>query len=300
MLMLKSAFKSIACAAILVASALALITVQGAVRSVFGRQQGESAPSSSFEIASIKPDPSPQPNLIIQTTPNLVRVELSTIELMRFVYNVRDFQIIGMPSRLSSKIYIIEAKPDASMAEKLSLMPYVEREAQSKLMLQSLLADRFGLKIHHETKDVPSFDLIVAKAGRLRESQTDCKSRPTSPPPGPASNSRPLSCGAFNGLGHIAGLDMRISQLASFLTFRLQQTVTEKTGLSGNYDIVLDWAPDVYPTQPAQPDAPVSQPDTNAPSLQTALEEQLGLKLVSTKTPTDFIVIDHIDEPLPN
>src|SRR5215475_2506736 len=111
MLMLKSAFKSIACAAILVASALALITVQGAVRSVFGRQQGESAPSSSFEIASIKPDSSPQPNLIIQTTPSLVRVELSTIELMRFVYNVQDFQIIGMPSRLSSKYTSLKPNP---------------------------------------------------------------------------------------------------------------------------------------------------------------------------------------------
>ena len=93
---------------------------------------------------------------------------------------------------------------------------------------------------------------------------------------------------------------MPISQLAGFLTFDLQQTVTDKTGLAGNYEIVLEWAPDVSQAQPTQPGASYPQSDPNGPSLQTALEEQLGLKLVSTKTPVDFIVIDHIEEPFPN
>ena len=93
---------------------------------------------------------------------------------------------------------------------------------------------------------------------------------------------------------------MPISQLAGFLTLDLQQTVTDKTGLAGNYDIVLEWAPDLNQTEATQPGAAYPQPDPDGPSLQTALEEQLGLKLVSTKTPADFIVIDHIEEPLSN
>ena len=108
------------------------------------------------------------------------------------------------------------------------------------------------------------------------------------------------TCLALNAQGRITGLDMPISQLAGFLTFDLQQTVTDKTGLAGRYDIVLEWAPDLNQTQPTQPGAPDHRPDPNGPSLQTALGEQLGLKLVSTKTSTDFIVIDHIEEPSSN
>lgn len=257
----------------------------------------------SFEVTSIK----------INTTPPAVgeirfpgpsgefTASISTKILIVLAYNVKDFQISGAPNWTAAQVYDIDAKEDSSTAAKLAQVPAEERVAQVRLMLQSLLADRFHLAIHAATTDVPMFSLVVSKAGRLLGSHGDCEPGHAAPAPAPAQPGQwPVpSCMGRNLPGHIAGLDMPISMLASDLSSLLGETVNDKTGLTANYNVVLNWTPDAdQPRLP--PGAPFPQPDPNGPSLQDALEDQLGLKLVPTKGPVDTIVIDHIEEPTPN
>lgn len=272
-----------------------------AARAQTSHPKGAALPS--FEVASIK----------INTTPPAVSeirfpgpsgeftASISTKMLMVLAYNVKDFQISGAPSWTAAQVYDIDAKEDSPTAAKLAQVPAEKRVAQVRLMLQSLLADRFHLEIHHTTTDVPMFSLVVSKAGKLPESHGDCEPGHGAPAPSPAQPGQwpAPSCMGRNLPGHIAGLDMPISMLASDLSSLLGETVNDKTGLTANYNVTLNWTPDTdQPRLP--PGAPFPQPDPNGPSLQGALEDQLGLKLVSTKGPVDTLVIDHIEEPTPN
>ncbi len=150
------------------------------------------------------------------------------------------------------------------------------RLAQLLQMLQQLLADRFKLKSHRETREASGYVLLVAKNGSKLEEATG--------------NGQTRISGGRPGGGVMAAQNVSISEIATFLSIGLDGPVVDKTGLTGKYSLTLRWAPGDNKT----PD------DPTAPSLFTALQEQLGLRLESQKLSTDVIVIDYAERPAPN
>ena len=140
-------------------------------------------------------------------------------------------------------------------------------------MLQTMLADRFQLKIHRESKELAVYALIVGKSGpKLKESTAA----------GPA---------GYRGTpGQFTFSNGSITSLVSFLTNRVDRHVLDRTGLTGSYDFKLEWTPE----------ASTPAPDSNGPSIFTAIQEQLGLKLEATKSAVEIIVIDHAEKPSAN
>jgi uncharacterized protein (TIGR03435 family) len=259
------------------------------------------APLPSFEVASIKPDRSAQPVSKIELPSGRFTVSSATAGfLIMFAYNVKPFQISGMPKWTHSQIFDVDAKEDPATAQKLANMLPEERIDQVRLMLQSLLADRFKLKIRHTTTQAPMFSLAVAKAGILHETQGCGTTRSHYPPTGQPGQWPAPSCMAFNYRGHIAGLDMPISMLITDLSIDIGRQVSDKTGLTANYDIILNWTPDPGSVGPSPFGTSFPQPEPNGPTLEDALQDQLGLKLASTMGPVDLLVVDHIEEPSPN
>jgi bla regulator protein BlaR1 len=236
-----------------------------------------------FEVASIKPDP--QPNIRIERPPGggLVARGIFTKFLIALAYDVKEFQILDGPSWISREQYSINAKPGDNPKGPILSLYLTKRQKEDDewhLRIQSLLADRFQLRIHKETREEQVFSLVVAKNGpKFKESKFDESA---------------LAKGMMPGLKmfpyELAGTSVNIRLLAEELSRRLSRNVIDQTGLNGEYDFDLRWAPDV-----ADGD---SVPD--GPSIFTAVQEQLGLKLESGKAPVDAIVIDHIERPTEN
>jgi len=189
----------------------------------------------------------------------------------------------------------------------LEKLPPEQRILQVRLRVQSLLADRFKLLVRDETKEIPVYALVIAKNGpKLREA----KPGDTYPNgiKGPDGRSHPgmwwVEGGKLTGQAlPMASLVMILSQSCQL---ELGRTVLDQTGLKGKYDIALKWTPDqssagmFMGTAGVKPGAESAPPDSSGPSLFTAIQEQLGLKLESTKGPTEAIVIDHIERPTAN
>ena len=188
---------------------------------------------------------------------------------------------------------------------------------QMRLMMQSLLAGRFKLAVHTETRQLPVFGLILVKTGttgpRLRPHLDDppCASSSTSPP-APGSTQPPPTevAGGFptlcdfvavhrvSGYTHLGARHMTIGMIANLmLTQLLNRPVLDQTGLSGYFDFTLEYTP-ISP--PPAPSGDTVTPDPTRPTFLEALKEQLGLKLESQTGPVDVIVVDHIEEPSPN
>jgi uncharacterized protein (TIGR03435 family) len=181
-------------------------------------------------------------------------------------------------------------------------------------MLRALLADRFRLSVHHETKDSPIYALIVARSDgklgpQLKKSQADCAAMFTAgrgrgampPPPGPPQPGESIPCGMRIGPGNLLMGGSPLSQFANSLGMFSGRIVLDRTGLEGAYDVSLTWTPDQMP-RPAG-DGPPPQingvaVDPNGPSLFTAVQEQLGLKLDSQRGPVEIVVIDRAEKPV--
>jgi uncharacterized protein (TIGR03435 family) len=192
-------------------------------------------------------------------------------------------RIPGAPEWAYSDFYDIAAKVSESDIAALKGLNLEERNSRMRAMLQTLLADRFNLKVHTEVRSAPSYDLVVASRGPKNMKQE------------PDSETRHLD---WTGRTHIRAHAFAIAGLAKpILTARMGCPVTDKTGLTGKYDFTLDWSEDAVPF--TGPEGVVA-PDPSGPSIFTALQEQLGLKLVSTKAPIESIVIDHIERPSEN
>jgi uncharacterized protein (TIGR03435 family) len=257
------------------------------------------AQKESFEVASVKPgDPSDR-RMMINIAPGRFRtVNVPVILLVRLAWEVQDFQIAGLPDWAKTERFNIEAKWADPADEDPVKMTEERRNVFQKrlhLRLQSLLEDRFALKAHRETKDMPVYELIVAKNGpkvRLASQQTDSKER------GMIRMAR----------GELAGTAVRIESLVQELSTQIGRTVIDKTGLKAEYDFSLRWMPEsrqmnsMAPPPGAQPPgvADITGGDATGPSLTTAVQEQLGLKLESARAPVEVIVIDHVEKPSAN
>jgi uncharacterized protein (TIGR03435 family) len=178
------------------------------------------------------------------------------------------------------------------------------------LMIQSMFEDRFKMRVHHETRDLPVYELVLARAdGRLgpelHQSPNDCDAiiaavRAGGSPPARQGPADPPACGAMGGPARIIAGGLPMKQFAMRLTDTLSGTsagrlVVDKTGLTGRFAFTLFWTPERMPA--SAPPAGIPPIDPNGPSFFTALQEQLGLKLQAARDPVDVIVIDSIERP---
>jgi uncharacterized protein (TIGR03435 family) len=231
--------------------------------------------------------------------------------LLRLAYGVQEFQIVGGPSWVNSESFDIQAMADSAVNHELSTVEPHEAAIVKRHMLQALLADRFKLVVHRETKMLPVYALVVAKHGpKLHEARAkNTGSGNVSGTPAPKGSVR-FQFGRTGG--QITGEDQTISGLTGLLSQQLGRTVLDETGLKGRYDFTLKWSADLgsrpmlsgaaggnAQSAPGVPPTPGSS-DSSGPSIFTAARQQLGLQLKPEKDPVEIIVIDHIEQPSPN
>jgi bla regulator protein blaR1 len=243
-----------------------------------------------FEVAAIKPADPDAHNSSIMTdkTGGLNVTNVPLRNLITMAYGIRDFQLSGGPGWVGTERYDIIAKPERveNATEPAEFRDMMEdqrkvRDEQWKERVRALLSGRFGLVVHKETKEQPIYVLTVAKNGPKLIVVTTPGDRQ----------------GMSAGRGANQGFAATMSMLATNLAGTLGRPVVDKTGLNEKYDWTLKWTPDVAAT--SGPDAP--QPvDSPGPTIFTALQEQLGLKLESSKGPVENVVIDHVDHPSAN
>ena len=188
--------------------------------------------------------------------------------LIQYAYQVGQFQIAGAPDWVKFDRYDLAAKTEGD--------PPID---QLRFLLQRLLADRFQLRQHWETREAAVYELAVSKPENSRR-------------PDPAT-ARPMRLrgGLRNTPGHTKGYKLTGGDVAGSLTFFLGRLVVDKTGLSGRYDVELEWMPDSVQMQ----SSPV---ESSAPSIFTAVQDQLGLKLKPAQGPVPTLVIDGVERPL--
>ena len=271
--------------------------------SVSGPTAGSPA---AFEVASVKrhegndgsmrgdgPDPS-----------QYVATNLPAKLLIEIAYGVKDFQVSGGPSWIESERFDINAKVDDSTAQQMRSLSLDEQRAQKFLMLRTLLADRFKLQITRVSKELPVDALVVAKSGpKLKEVPADePASAPQTPMPGitlPGLKPGDSRISISSGKETFEARALPISKFVDFLSRSQGHTVLDQTGLKGTYDFTLQFTVETGPlAPPLQTDAAAEPSDVE--TLRVAIQNQLGLKLESTKAPVDTIVIDHIEEPTAN
>jgi len=174
------------------------------------------------------------------------------------------------------------------------------------MMLRTLLADRFKLVMHKETKELPIFELVLARQDgklgpQLRPAAVDCATLAAArggTPPGSSGPSGPNPCFLNINPVSIRGGGVTMSALAGLLVGATQRLVIDRTGLTGNWDLDVKYTPDKSQIPPGvEPPVPI---DWNGPSLFTAIEEQLGLKLRPVRGPVEVLVIDSVQQPTPN
>ncbi len=245
-----------------------------------------------FEVASIKPNNGASRTVYIAApSPGTFRAENVWLRfLIQIAWDVRNFQVVGGPACTGSDRYDINAKADGH-----------QNFNQMKPMLKALLEDRFALKLHAETRELPAYALVTTRNVKLQETKEgSCMApHPNSPDaPGPL----PV-CGAMSMSPHSAGgVGISMAQLAMTLSSAMQRTVLDETGLKGVFDIHMEWtadqttpgffAPGLGPSAPPSPD--------DSASIFTVIREKLGLALEAKKAPVTVLVIDAAERPSAN
>ena len=250
------------------------------------------SPPPSFAVATIKPskDNSIQPGMQVGISPSNFTTEHSSVkDLIEFAYNVNsEDQIEGKSSWMSTERFDIQAKAAESDINAINKLPIMQQDEQLRLMLQSLLADRFQLKVNFMTKEIPVYALVIAKGGeKLKEVEVSPLPPPgTLPPPGAH-----LPGIGKTGANRYTATAWSMKGVAEFLS-RFEEVghrlVVDETGLKGHYDFVLNGIS-------MGPSA-----DGSTTSIFTAIQEQLGLKLVPRKAPVEVLQIDHVERPSEN
>jgi uncharacterized protein (TIGR03435 family) len=242
----------------------------GLVMTVPARSQ---APDS-FDVASVKPAQPGTRGYSVQFLPASLKASNSTLKtLIAEAYHVYDFQISGGPNWLNSERYDLEGKRAGDGQP---------TEAQLRTMLQNLLADRFHLALHRDTKDLPVYSIEVAKGGPKFQKSSDPQGEPYF---------------RLFQRRQITAQRAPVAWLAETLSPLLGRPVLEKTGLAGVYDYKLEWTPDAFQATGGENGAPA---DENVPSLTSALQEQLGLNLRAQKGPVEILVIDRAEKATAN
>jgi uncharacterized protein (TIGR03435 family) len=271
------------------------------------RMVAQPAAGAAFDVASVKQNRSGD----VRTGGQLVGNRFSQVNetLWRLIAEayadpraLPRFRIVGGPSWL-----------DVDRFDVHGVAEHVLTRPQAQLMLRALLADRFKLAVHRDTRELPVFTLSLARDDKrlgpdLRRSNTNCAaSPPVSDPQALPASTQPVPCVIQFGFGRLAAVGMTLGDLATIgLSRYVNRAVTDHTGLAGPFDWRLAWTPDNLPRRgPGTPDdKPVLvngiSVDPDGPPLATALQEQLGLRLQPGKGLVDVLVIDHVQHPTDN
>lgn len=236
----------------------------------------------TFEVATIKPSRPGGPfSLLVNLSGVLNTTSTSLNDLIKFAYDVHPQQITGGPTWLETEKYDLTGKPDT---------PGLPSVKQLKTMMQKLLADRFALSFHRDQKELSVYAITIAKTGaKLTKNENDPNGLP-----------------GFGG-GGPRGMRVRNSTMAEFASVMqatvLEKPVVDQTGLgAGRYDFVLKWTPDASqrPTGGPEGNVPAAVDPEAPPDLFAAFQQQLGLRLQSTRAAVDVLVIDRVEKPSAN
>lgn len=273
--------------------------------------QDRDAGVPAFEVSSVKPNDSGDFRRAIGPGPGgrFQALNVPLRDLVTFAYGVdmtrAGLQITGGPPWLDRQKFDVDALAPGGSAT----------SDEMRAMMRALLAERFRLQTHRETREVSTYELVMDREDRrpgprLRPSAIDCAARraaarrggapppaPQAPPPNPATV-RPV-CGIRQAAGRFAGDAVTMTQLASALEPFVGRVVFDRTGASGYFDVDLEWTPG--PEQVPRPGGPPSAlVDSSATPIFTALREQLGVRLEGSRAPLEVVVIDSAQLPTPN
>jgi uncharacterized protein (TIGR03435 family) len=310
----------------IIGPAMVSILAIASARSALSQTEPAAASTAKFEVASIKQSKSFDMRRIkmgVMDRPDDGRFYATNVTaklLIRLAYDVQDSQIVGGPDWIDSERFNIQAKADSATDAELKKLNPLEAKLVKEHMLQDLLADRFKLKLSHETKQLPVYALEVAKNGpKLEETKGvaagpavgEGSERPGQVRPGP--DQAGVRMRSNGGEQQVDFEDSPVSMLVRVLSQSLGRTVVDKTGLTGRYNFKLHWASDMgrmlmggpgpggpgqMPGGNAGPSTGTALPPTpSGPSIFTAIQEQLGLKLKPEKGPVPILVINQIEPP---
>ncbi len=233
-----------------------------------------------FDVATVKPSkPDAQGKNYLMQGHQFSTINTTLTDLLKFAYGIQSRQVVGGPSWISTDKFDLKAEPDLEGAP---------NDKQLKSMLQKLLADRFKLTFHHEQRELPVYALVVIKGGAKLTKNDE--------------NPDGLPGMGFRGLGQLSCVNASMADFAGLMQGAvLDRPVVDRTGLQGRYNFPLKWTPDESQFEGLGIKVP---PPSNAadapPNLFAAVQEQLGLKLDSTKSSVDVLVIDHVEKPSEN
>jgi uncharacterized protein (TIGR03435 family) len=260
------------------------------------------APTYEFEAASIKPTKLRGGSFVAGFTADGYRAAYENLLTMIVqAYGVRQYQISGGPTWLTTDFYDVEAKMEPTVADALKTLGPDQLKLARQHMLQALLADRFGLKVRSETKDGPVYFLVVGKNGpKLPDAKPAAALQLAGPDGGGITGVIRLD-GRSGDATKVVATSVNIPYLTRYLSALLRRPVVDKTGLTGIYDFTLDFVPDVGATPvPSSTDDNTLPADPGGASIFTAIQQQLGLKLDPGRGPVETLVIDHVERPSGN
>ncbi|HWB33684.1 MAG TPA: TIGR03435 family protein [Acidobacteriaceae bacterium] len=253
-------------------------------------------PVPTFDVATIKPVDSknPLPPSVTISPDRFQATSMTLRDLIKIAWNLNygaDEQIAGGPDWVALARFDLDAKEDAAVTMRIESLPTQQQGDEVRNMLRELLTARFHLKLHHETRNLPVYELVIAKGGpRLLPAAA-------LPPLGKKDDTAEKSRRwiRFAGVGQLESYGADISTLVTALSMQPEiggRLILDETGLTGSYDFTLKWTPDI--------DRGTAIAADSGPSLFTALQEELGLRLESAKAPVDRIVIDQVTPPVEN
>ena len=278
---------------VLIPLCVVLLTARG-----HAQTGAQTTAAPSFEVASVKINTSGDVQVRLSAPPGSGRIDITNMMLrgvIQAAYQIQPFQLVNIPNWVLTQRIDIVAKADPSASFQ-----------DLRLMLQPLLAERFKLQVHRETRDLDIATLVLVNRNgsvgpHLKRSEGSCAAVANTPrdtlPAGGASE----RCGIIpSGPGHFVAHGFPINGLAALLSLTVGRQVIDQTGLEGGYDLDLKFTPEQFAAASLALRPGASAPaevDPNGPSIFTAIQDQLGLKLESKKGPAEVLVIDRI-EPL--
>jgi len=245
-------------------------------------------------VASVKPNNAADARTFSEYLPGgrFTATAVTVSQLLRIAYRIQPYQLLGAPAWISTKRFDIAAKVEDSPAP------------SQQAFLQALLKDRFKPVVHNETRELPAFALVLARSDgkfgpQLTPSAFDCAAYRAGPH-GPPQPGRTPDCATRIGAGALSGKAIPMTQLATSLAPLVSRFTVDKTGLTGGFDVELTWTPEPVSSNIAGNAAPDVASNSTGLSIFEALQDQLGLKLVSEKAPVEVLVVDHLEEPSGN
>jgi len=231
-----------------------------------------------LDVATIKPSQADEERVVAVQGTRLVTKATSLVDLMMLAYSVHSLQIADAPDWAKAEKFDVVMQPN---------LPGRASTAQMRSVMEQLLAARFDLSFHHERRELPVYRIVPAKGGpKLTPASTEGKATNTA--------------GIGITPGQMTVTNATLPEFASLMQryVRLDRPIVDHTGIAGKYDYKLVWTPD-FSQFDGNPPGPVNN-DAGAPTLYTAIQEQLGLKLEAAKEPADVMVIDRVMKPSDN